>query len=673
MAVGWRAGAMMFVLSEGRDLPMSALSRKVVIAVASVGQLAVVAGAAEKPEGSQKRARASGPLAWVYRDKIRMGWSPSSPADYETMARAGMNAVMPRLELDAVVDYDPIRAEVPCSDRDAQVLTSLRETSRKARQTGLHYFHCLDIAASSQTWRVGFKDNPARFNDGDLPSPVDPVYWRRAIVQRVQRALDLLDGDAYALDAVIIDPEMYAIHAGVPGGPDYGRYAFETFLAETSKPTPADVTTPDQRRQWLKTQELDKDYVRWQHRRVASLAAALRKTVHARHPNAILGFIVYKNRMWFNAMAVGLYAPGRPVFVGPETTYSGVMDDSFVAYARSLRRTVKVPCLFVPGLRMGLEGGRVPEAFLKVVPGNLYQRCQHSEGYWIWSIYRFGKGAQPERFFSVLRRVNEALDRQAKTGVVDQTLKAAPLPVELPPDLQQRLATAARLRPVKSPTSRTTASASSRAGLAFVAPKLRGTHTLILWPQQGQRQDTTLTIRAIKLGNLLAATSVRVFGPQGRALWAETVPPGSTRVIRVPATETGPRAAVISAGMNAYQIVDVSCPAMLCQDKTGVSVNARGLAGRFYFHVPPSRSHFTIQVRGYHTEYADYVLSDPNGRGVKHWKMVRRAITEKIAPAAPGIWSLVVDRVIDDAGFSLVDLPNRFALRPEDVYDQPRP
>ncbi len=651
---------------------MSVLSLRTVVAAASIGQLAAIA-AADAPAGPGKHSPPGGHLAWVYRDKIRMGWSPSRPADYETMARAGMNAVMPRLELDAVVDYEPSRANVPCSDRDAQVLKSLRETSRKARQVGLRYFHCLDIAASSQTWRIGFKGNPARFNDGDLPSPVDPVYWRRAIVQRVQRALDLLDGDAYVLDAVIIDPEMYALHAAVPGAPDYGRYAFETFLAETSKHTPADVNTPDERRQWLKMQRLDKDYVTWQHQRVASQAAVLRKAVHARHPDAILGFIIYKNRMWFNAVAEGLYAPGRPVFVGPETTYSGVMDDSFIAYAQSLRRTVKVPCLFVPGLRMGLEGGRVPEAFLEVVPGNLYQRCQHSEGYWIWSIYRFGKGAQQERFFSVLRRVNEALDRQAKTGVMDQTLRAAALPVELPPDLQQRLATAAKLRPVMSPPSRTTAPVSSRARFTFVAPKLRGTHTLMLWPQPGQRQDTTLTIRAIKLGNLLGATSVRIFGPQGRLLWGETVPPRSTRVIRVPATQTGPHAAVISAGMNAYQIVDVSCPAMLCQGTAGVSVNARGLAGRFYFHVPSGRLHFTLEVRGSHTEHADYVLSDPNGRGVKHWKAVRRATTEKIASATPGIWSLVVDHVIDDAGFSLVDLPNRFALRPQDVYDQSRP
>ena len=606
---------------------------------------------------------AEDPLAWVRRDKIRMGWSPAKLADYEAMARAGMNAVMPRLELDADVTYDPSTAAVPRSDNDRQIVEKLRASSRKARSTGLRYFHCLDIAAQAQTWRVGFEDNPARFNDGYLPSPIDPVYWRRAIVQRVQRALDLLEGDAYALDAVIVDPEMYSLHASVPGGVDYGRFAFETYLKDRGKTGPENVDKPDARRRWLVDHKLDADYFAWQHQRTAALAGMLRRTVHARRPNAILGFIIYKNRPWFNAMAEGLSAPDRPVFIGPETTYSGVMDDSFIEYVRSVRKSVKVPCLLVPGVRMGLEGGRIPEAVNKVLPGNLYRRCQHCEGYWVWSVYRFGQGDQQRAFFSVLHRVNDALDEQAKTARLDEALRAAPLPVELPADLRERLSAAAKLRPIDAATP--------RQDLPFAPPRLRGIHTLVLWPRPGR--DTTLAIHALKLGNLLAATTLQVFSPTGRSVWADTIAPRTSKVIRVPVREPGPYAVVISAGMNAYRIDNVSCPAMIWQGKNGVSVNARGLAGRFYFHVPAGLRQFTITVRGIKTEYADYVLRDPHGQAVQRFETVMRSTDRKIDVTAPGVWSIEVGRVIDDAGFSLVDLPNRFALRARDVFAEQCP
>ena len=157
-------------------------------------------------------AAAQNPIDWVYRDKIRMGWSPSTLDDYDAMKAAGMNAVMPRLELDAVEEYDPAEHLAPLSERDAEVIEKLRATSRKANAVDLKYFHCLDIAASSQTARIGFKDNPARYNDGDLPSPIDAIYWRRGIVDRVRRAMDLLEGEDYAFDAVII-----------PGGEDLDR------------------------------------------------------------------------------------------------------------------------------------------------------------------------------------------------------------------------------------------------------------------------------------------------------------------------------------------------------------------------------------------------------------------------------------------------------------------
>ncbi|MCP4639778.1 MAG: hypothetical protein GY851_05070, partial [bacterium] len=338
------------------------------LAAAALAVLLVLpATAAEEPVNEA--------IAWVMRDNIRMGWGPPTLDHYDSMRAAGMNAVMPRIELGAVVDYDSSTAAEPLYEGDGAALKALRDTSRKAKEAGLRYFHCLDIAAQHQTAAVGFQDNPARHNDGRAPSPIDPVFWRRSIIQRVDRALDLLDGDAYALDAVIVDPEMYTIHGWSPGGPDYGAYAFQRFLDETGKQAPAGLDSVQTRKEWLETSALIPAYEQWQYDCIVALARELRDLVHARRPNVILGFILYTNQMWYNAMIEGLYSPGLPVFVGPETTYSGVMDESFVAFARSVRADSPKPILFAPGVRMGLEDGRVPTEYLKVIPGNLYQRC----------------------------------------------------------------------------------------------------------------------------------------------------------------------------------------------------------------------------------------------------------------------------------------------------------
>src|SRR5690606_20660867 len=66
-------------------------------------------------------------LNWVYRDKIRMGWSPDRLSDYQKMADAGMNAVMPRHELDVVAHYDAAQAETPLSENDAQMMALIRD------------------------------------------------------------------------------------------------------------------------------------------------------------------------------------------------------------------------------------------------------------------------------------------------------------------------------------------------------------------------------------------------------------------------------------------------------------------------------------------------------------------------------------------------------------------
>ena len=120
-------------------------------------------------------------IAWVYKDKIRMGWSPERWDQYQMMRDAGMNAVMPRLELDVPMDDKVHAFDEMLSDHDRQIVADLQKGSALSKQLGLKYFHCLNFAADSQTYEGGTRNNPARYNDGNLPSPVDPIYWKRSI------------------------------------------------------------------------------------------------------------------------------------------------------------------------------------------------------------------------------------------------------------------------------------------------------------------------------------------------------------------------------------------------------------------------------------------------------------------------------------------------------------
>lgn len=610
------------------------------------------------------------PLHWIEREKIRMGWTPERFEQYGMMKQAGMNAVMPRLELDVTTVYDPSKVSVALSERDGQIMSDLLKGSSLAKELGLHYFHCLGIACESQTYIEGFKDNPARFNDGTIPSPVDPVYWKRVILDRADRALRLLaDRDKYALDAIIIDPEMYALNASLPGEADYGTFAFEKFMKETGRRIPAEARDVASRRKWLEDQKLDAEYVRWQFNCVRDFGKQLRELVDKYRPDVILGYIIYEDRMWFNAMAAGLSTEAVPVFVGPESTYSGVMDQSMIDYIASMKASIGVPCFLTPGVDMGLAGGKVPHERLKVLEGNVYQRCRHSAGYFVYAIYNFGNTDEEQgAFFNSLKVINDALDEQAKTGKASAVLKAAPLPVAVPKGFESLLAEAARMKPVPMDVP--------RARFPFEAPKLRawyaadlpgpiGSYVLLLWPDPHQRQ--AVTIRTIKLGNYVDPCAVQLFTGQGSLIWDTPVANNERRALWLPDAAGTFCAQLMGAGSNAFTIEQVDCPAMIYAEEL-LAVNAqKGPAGRFYFYVPQDRRQFGLKLIGDGSETADYTLFDSAGRAVRQWKTLKQTQTENIAVTQPGIWCIQVDYLLDDGGFGLVDLPNLFALRPEDV------
>jgi hypothetical protein len=609
--------------------------------------------------GSTDEMKQNNPLDWVYRDKIRMGWSPARLDQYQLMADAGMNAVMPRHELDVVSHYDPKNAATPLSPNDATIIAEIRDGSRMAKKTGLHYFHCLNLAAQAQTYQAGFENNPARYNDGNLPSPVDPIYWQRTITDRVRRVLDLLqDENEYALDAVIIDPEMYALKGALPGAADYGTYAFETFLQDTGKnPSAQKPTTVESRREWIVQNGLQKEFESWQFARIEKFGRELEKMVHARRPNLILGYIIYENKMWFHAMAKGLSTPALPAFIGPETTYSGVMDERMIAYLQQIRDEVKTPALLVPGVMLGLEHDKVPQEFLNVVSGNIYQRTRYSEGYWVYAIYNFGETAEQQKpFFAALKKANDALDFQAKTGKLAD-LPAAPIPVPKPANFDQVLANAPRWKALPTNTS--------AAKQPYAPAKLRGSFSLMLWPQKPQ--PATLTVTAIQLGAYLDQCDVALFDQTGAMIWKDFSPIGRALEIKAPDTTSDVIGCVVGAGWNAFAIEDSNCPLMIAPEDF-LSVNAqRGLAGRFYFYVPQDCKNFKLTMQGEGGEYADFTVFDADNKVALEEKQLSNLTTKEIPVTKAGVWCVQIDNAIDDAGIKLEGIPNLFALRPEYV------
>ncbi len=602
------------------------------------------------------------PPEWVVREKVRLGWSPRTLEQYPLMKASGMNAVMPRIELVAERDYQPEAFERIINREDEIALTKLRESSHRAKELGLRYFHCLGIACTGSTVRAGFSDNGARFNDQRLPSPIDPVYWKRAILDRVDRALRLLaDEEVYALDAIIIDPEMYALGDGIPGEPDFGGYAFNRFLSEHPDLPQAALSDPAERREWLTKENLLKDYIAWQHREIAKLGQSLRALVERHRPGLIVGFIIYENRLWFNAIAEGLSAGGMPVFVGPESTYSGVMDANTVELFERMRKSVKVPAIFVPGVSVGMVRGRHAVERLKQLPGNIYQRCQHSDGYWVYAIYNFGSTAEEqEPYFDALRTVNDALDEQALTGKVVPGLEAGPFPAELPPYFQEALAYGTTLKPMDAATP--------RPDVAPAPAVLRGSYTFLLWPKRESRNS--VVVQSVQLNpNYLDPVSTTLFDRAGREVYVAPTALGKKRIVWLPDLVNDFCVQISSAGQNAFSVPDSTAPIMIYAPQ-GITTNSQGgHAGTFYFYVPEGCKQFTLELSGRERETMEYLLHSPDGKADQSWSGVHRDTQAVISTGGePGVWAISIRNARNNAGFRLVSLPNLFALRAEDLH-----
>jgi hypothetical protein len=477
-------------------------------------------------------------------------------------------------------------------------------------------------------------------------------------MNRVSRVLDLLkDQKTYALDGIIIDPEMYSLGGGLPGNPDYGKYAFETFLHETKHELPDGINNVESREKWIAGQGLQNEYEKWQFDRIKSFGRELEQMVHKRRPSLILGYIIYEDKMWFHAMAAGLSTPQHPVFIGPENTYSGVMDERMVAYLQQIRNAVKVPTMLVPGIMIGLDHDQIPHEFLQVVPGNVYQRCQFSEGYWVYAIYNFGDTTEQQTpFFNALKKIDDALDQQAKTGKpVD--LKAAPIPVPKPPGFAELLKDASSWKPVPSGTP--------QANQPYAPAKLRGSFALLFWPHP--KQSVQLSLTALQLGVYLDQLDTTLFDQEGNIIWKDFSPIGRPLEVKSPPATEKVIGGIVGAGWNAFSMGSANCPMMIVPQDF-LTVNAqRAFAGRFYFYVPENCDSFKIVLQGDPGEYVDYTLYDAKNQPALSLKQLKATRTEEVKVTKAGVWCIEVDNAVDDAGVKLEGIPNVFALRPQDV------
>ena len=351
-------------------------------------------------------------LDWVRSEGFRMGYNYKAPLDWYARAKAcGMNGIISRLEIANDPSGDEELPENAGGDARS-CWEMVRPSSRLAKQHGLRFLYMLNLGGSRGNIDDGYRDNPRRFNNGRLFSPIDEIYWTRVVEDRFLRVADMLDGDEYQIDGFLIDPEMYAENGAVPADIDYGDYALTEFAAASGEALEFEGLTIPERAKLIDDRGLTEDLYDFEFERIRDLAIATREKLQARVPDAIMGTFLWHDHLWFKAVVAGLSTPRVPCFVGPESTYPGSYDDQFLAHRDNIREQAGVPIFCVPGLRYGYEDGDAREEFLKVLPGNLYARSTATEGYWFWALTRLGETDEERKpFIDVLSQVNGELDQ----------------------------------------------------------------------------------------------------------------------------------------------------------------------------------------------------------------------------------------------------------------------
>ena len=171
-------------------------------------------------------------LEWIRTEGFRAGYNYMAPLDWYPRAKAiGMNAIISRMELandpsgdEGIDERFPEGTSPPMG---VAAWRHLQPSSRAAKENGLRFFYMLNLGSSMGNISDGYRDNPRRHNNGELFSPLDDIYWTRVVENRFLRAIEMLDGDEYQLDGLLIDPEMYSLGGAQPPGIDYGDFALK--------------------------------------------------------------------------------------------------------------------------------------------------------------------------------------------------------------------------------------------------------------------------------------------------------------------------------------------------------------------------------------------------------------------------------------------------------------
>jgi hypothetical protein len=612
--------------------------------------------------------RLSPRLSWIRTEGFRCGYNYCAPLNWYPRAKAcGMNGIISRLEIANDPGGDEaISARYAETDRMPDAVRCwrlLRPSSQAARDNGLRFFYMLNLGGSRGNIDDGLRDNPRRFNNGKLFSPLDGIYWTRVVENRFLRVADMLAGDEYQIDGFLIDPEMYAEGGATPGDIDYGDYALSEFVEATGAVLDFEALSIGDRQALVAERGLRDKLYDFEFGRIRALAQRTREKLQAKVPDAIVGFFLWRPLLWYKAVAAGFSTPEVPCFVGPESTYPGAFDDEFLAYRDGVRRQAGVPILFVPGLRFGFENDAVPREFLKVLPGNLYHRSINTEGYWFWAMSRLGRTDEERApFIDVLQTVNRELDWYfASSGTHKSPLRPAPLPLERPAHLQELLIDARAWQPV--PQQALPDNDPGPAGMT-----LRGLHTFVIRASEGDA--LTLRIANVPLGPYTAPTACTFFRPDGSAVPQPDVPLRQSATVTQQADAKGAWVVAITSHNNAFWVLpEVACCVLVSPDRFGLC-KPRGAEGlnRFFLYVPRGTESFRIEMIASEGEPALFRVFDSAGESRFQRKITERVVQEfEPGDQAGKVWWLETSEVAEDHAFRLIGIPSIVAAKAEQL------
>ena len=603
-------------------------------------------------------------LAWIAKEKMRGGYNYNASLEYFHLAQqCGMNVIISRLEIanEASGDQDRLATLPPDAPKsDAMRSYELIEPSaRLAKQLGLHWFYMLNLAGSRGNYNDGVRDNPRRYNNGELPAPTDEVYWTRVVENRFLRVARMLQGDEVQIDGFLIDPEMYALKGATPGGPDFGDFALGEFLGSTGIKHQFRGLTIEQRRDWIRQQGLQEPLTDFQFERIRTMAQRTRERVQALQPDTLFGFFLWKNRLWYRAAAAGFATARTPCFVGPESTYPGGYSEQHLAFQDSARREAEVPLLFVPGLALSSEASA--EA-LSVLKANLYHRSIRSQGYWFWALSRaFHKADERPPVLDMLSTVNAELDRfLASNGHYESPLRPARLPAAVPAHLQATLQDARLWRPLPSQL------------LAAAYPdatdmQLRGLHTLVALVDVGDQIRFRVT--NVRLGRYTAPTAICCYRPDASTISLDDVVLGQSRDVVVDVDMAGAWVIGVTSHNNAFRIRLDSANTVLYGPEQVRGCRGGDQVFRYFFYVPKQAPEFAVKLRASQREPATFRLFGPEGRLVLERVKLGKEVSCQIEPTqlAGTICWLETSEIVEDHSFQLLGIPNLFAARPEQL------